>query len=123
MNICGHKDKIIINKKTYIDLSYNSGVLFFGHSSRIIKKIFRDFEKKNISLFKKDSSRLVMMLQKLYPNYKKFIVGTTGSEAITKSLRICRGLTGKSKIANVSGSWHGSVDETLYMCDKNLSAK
>jgi len=120
MDIYGHKDEVIYNKKKYIDLSFNSGVLLFGHSSKILQKVFDDFRKKKISLFKKKGNKLVFLLNKLYPNYKKFFFCTTGSEAIAKALRICRAISKKDKIINVAGSWHGSGDETLFNSDKNL---
>ena len=37
-----------------------------------------------------------------------------------KSLRIARAINSKSKIALVTGGWHGSVDQLLYKTDKNL---
>ena len=35
-----------------------------------------------------------------------------------KALRICRSLNKKKLIVSVSGSWHGSVDQTLYAPEK-----
>jgi len=50
----------------------------------------------------------------------KIIFCNTGSEAITKSLRICRSLNKKKYIVNATGSWHGSVDQFLFYPDENL---
>ena len=38
-----------------------------------------------------------------------------------KALRICRAITKKEIIINASGSWHGSLNETLYNADKKLN--
>ena len=37
-----------------------------------------------------------------------------------KAIRISRALSNKSKIFIVSGSWHGSVDQTLYFSKEDL---
>ena len=39
-----------------------------------------------------------------------------------KGLRICRALTGNEIIINVSGSWHGSLNETLYKTNRSLDS-
>ena len=54
------------------------------------------------------------------PRSEKIIFCNSGSEAVLKSLRLARALNGKSKIALVTGGWHGSVDQLLYRTDKNL---
>ena len=40
-----------------------------------------------------------------------------------KGLRIARSLSKNKIIINATGSWHGSVNETLYISEKDLSAK
>ena len=57
---------------------------------------------------------------KIIPYGNKFVFCNTGTEAITKSLRICRSISKKKLIVSVSGSWHGSVDNLLFIPDKNL---
>ena len=39
------------------------------------------------------------------------------NEANLKALRIARAVTGKDHVANVSGSWHGSIDQFLFKSD------
>ena len=49
---------------------------------------------------------------------------TSGTEANMKALRISRAISKKKKIVMVSGSWHGSVDELLYISkDKRCNKK
>ena len=40
-----------------------------------------------------------------------------------KSLRIVKAVTKKNLIINVSGSWHGSNDKTLFTADQNNKSK
>ena len=63
------------------------------------------------------------MLKKKFPNFSKFIFCNSGSEAVLKTLRICKAITNKKIIFAVSGSWHGSVDKLLYNADKRLKPK
>ena len=63
---------------------------------------------------------LAKTLKKILPNYSKFIFCNSGTESVFKSLRLCKALSGKNKIVSVTGSWHGSVDNTLYAPTKNL---
>ena len=42
------------------------------------------------------------------------------TEAVFKSLRIARAITGKNLIISVSGSWHGSVNELLFTPNKKM---
>ena len=117
------KDYIYSGKKKFIDLSFASGTAILGHSSTIQTKIFKDFTKKNLSLFapNKYTLDLLKTLKKFLPDhYTNIIFCNTGTEAVIKSLRISRAISDKKVIANVSGSWHGSVDQLLYMPKKNL---
>ena len=62
-------------------------------------------------------------LNRILKNFTKYILCNSGSEAIMKGLRIARSLSENKIIINATGSWHGSVNETLYISEKNLSAK
>ena len=112
------KDLMYSKGKSYIDLSYASGTSILGHGSNIQRKIFKDFIKKNLSLFSgpnKYAIELTITLKKFIPNYyNKFIFCNSGTEAIIKALRIARAISKKKIIVNVAGSWHGSVDQLLY---------
>ncbi len=114
--------RIKINNKSYLDLSYSAGSIILGHSNRIFKKTINEILKKNISNYAFPNiyaKKFSLTLKKIFPNFNKFIFCNTGSEAITKGIRICRAVSGKKIIINTSGSWHGSVNETLYTSSKN----
>lgn len=122
----GVGSKIFIKKKKFIDLSFSAGCLLLGHNSNIFKKAIKDILNKKISIFSnpnKQAKEFSEILKRIFPFYSKFIFCSTGSEAIMKSLRLVRAISNKEMIVNVTGSWHGSNDKTLFTTDKNLVTK
>ena len=54
-----------------------------------------------------------------FPNFEKIIFCTTGSESVSKSLRLAKSINpNKQLLISVSGSWHGSTDQTLFYQNK-----
>jgi glutamate-1-semialdehyde 2,1-aminomutase len=120
----GLGSKIYINKKKYIDLSFCSGVMLLGHQSNVFRNAFKNIVKKKISIFGSPNTYAIKFsrtLKKVIPNYSKYIFTSSGSEAIYKSIRICKALTKKNLIIACSGSWHGSSDKLLFGANKNLN--
>jgi glutamate-1-semialdehyde 2,1-aminomutase len=122
-NIFFHKGKgpFIFSKKKYLDLTSGGGCLILGHNNKILRDSIKKFLKLNISNFAQPNEYAVDLsntLKKIYPQFKKFIFCNSGAEANIKALRICRAITNKKKIVNVSGSWHGSVDQFLFTSNK-----
>jgi len=107
---------IYINGKKLLDLSNASGSLLLGHTSSVYKKSLDKLKNigSNYSLMNTFVENYSLMLKKIFPEYSKFIMCATGTESNMKAIRIARAITNKKKIAMVSGSWHGSVDELLY---------
>ena len=121
----GKDSHIFIKNKRYIDLSNCAGSQIIGHNNLITKKILKEISKKNISNIASPNIYAIKFsktLKKILPNFSKFIYCNSGSEAIMKGLRICRALNNKEIIINASGSWHGSVNETLDKTDQKLNA-
>jgi glutamate-1-semialdehyde 2,1-aminomutase len=54
------------------------------------------------------------LLGKIFKKYPKFVLCSTGSEAITKALRIAKAITNKKIVVAVTGSWHGSAEKLLF---------
>jgi glutamate-1-semialdehyde 2,1-aminomutase len=122
----GMGSKIYIKKKKFIDLSFSAGSLLLGHNSKIFNQAIKDILKNKISIFanpNKQADDFAKIIKKIYPYYSKFIFCSTGSEAIMKSLRIVKAITKKDLIINVSGSWHGSNDKTLFTADRKLKVQ
>ena len=117
---------IVINKKKFIDLSCCAGSQILGHNNIEIKKIQKEILNKGVSNYAMPNIYAIKFsktLNRILKNFTKYILCNSGSEAIMKGLRIARSLSENKIIINATGSWHGSVNETLYISEKNLSAK
>jgi len=113
----------VIGKKKFFDLSSASGCLILGHNNLVFKNSLKKIYNLNVSNFTSPnvySKEFYLTLKKLYPQFYSFIFCTTGAEANLKALRICRALTNRDKVLSVSGSWHGSVDQFLFIKKKKL---
>jgi len=120
----GSGDKIGVKNKFIYDLSYSSGVIFLGHNHYIFKNSLKEFINKKISIFSNPNLyayKLAKTIKFFFPNFKKIIFCSTGSESVIKALRICRAISKKNIVVSVVGSWHGSVDQTLFFPKKNLA--
>ena len=119
----GIKDKIYIKNKSFIDLSNCSGSLLLGHNHKVFKNAIKEYSKNDLSIFSHPNSHAVNFsknIKKKFNWFDKILFCNTGSEAITKALRICRSLNNKKLIVNATGSWHGSVDQFLFFPDTKL---
>ena len=119
----GYKDIIKHQGKPYIDLSNCAGSLMLGHNSKFYKKILKKYLKINGSSFAHPNNHAVdysKTIKKLFPSFEKIIFCNSGTEAVTKALRISRTLNKKEYIVSVVGSWHGSVDKLLFHSGNKL---
>lgn len=119
----GHGSYVYSKKKKFLDLGYCAGTLLLGHNHKVLRESFKLLSKNkisNLAYANYQSLELAKTLKKILPNYSKFIFCNSGTESVFKSLRLCKALSGKKKIVSVTGSWHGSVDNTLYAPKKNL---
>lgn len=120
----GIGDKVYFKNKPYIDLSNCAGSLLLGHNSKIFKKSVNLYlNKRKISVFAHPNIHSINFsknIKKIFNWFDKIVFCNTGSEAIIKSLRICRSLNKKKLIVNATGSWHGSVDQFLFFPNKSL---
>ena len=119
-------NQIFLKNKKLIDLSFCSGVVFLGHNHSIFKKSIRNYVKKNISIFSGPNIHAVKLsktVKYFFPNFEKIIFCNSGSESVIKALRISRAMNTRPLVISVTGSWHGSVDQTLFYPNKSLSPK
>ena len=122
----GYKDIIKHQGKPYIDLSNCAGSLMLGHNSKVYKQILKKYIKINGSNFahpNKHALDYAKTIKKIFPNFEKIIFCNSGTEAVTKSLKISRTLNKREYIVSVVGSWHGSVDKLLFKPDNKLRPK
>lgn len=117
---------VFSNKKKFIDLSCGAGTMLLGHNSKIYKQSLKRYLQSDLSNFAHPNVAAVSLsknLKKIFPQFEKFVLCSTGAEANLKALRIARAVTEKDIIINVSGSWHGSVDQLLYNLKRNNQKK
>ena len=117
---------IFEKNKKFIDMSNGAGTVFLGHNNKIFKKSLKKYLKKKFSNFahpNKAAEELSNTLKKIFPEFSKFILCSTGAEANIKALRISRAVSNKKIVVNVTGSWHGSVDQLLFSSDIKLKKK
>lgn len=120
----GVGNKIVIKNKSLYDLSYSSGVIFLGHNHFIFKNSLKECINKKISIFSNPNIyayKLAKTIKNFFPYFNKVIFCSTGSESVIKALRISRAVSKKDIVVCAVGSWHGSVDQTLFFPKKNLS--
>lgn len=114
--------RINFKNKSLIDLSMCAGSLLLGHNHPVFQKSIKKFLNKKISnlaspnIYAKKYSN---NLKKVIP-FSKIIFCNSGTEAVIKSLRLCKALSNRNKIAYVSGGWHGSTDQLLFKPDKHF---
>ena len=116
-------EKIFTKNKEYIDLSMCAGSILLGHNHKVFRQSVVKFLSKKVSNIAAPNIYAKIFatnIKKIVPNSEKIIFCNSGTEAVLKSLRLARALNSKSKIALVTGGWHGSVDQLLYKTDKNL---
>ena len=112
----GKGSKVFSPKRVYEDLSFGAGSLILGHNNLIQRKCFEKFKNKTTLLTYPNTQAVKFsnLLGKIFKKYPKFVLCSTGSEAITKSLRIAKAITKKKIIIAVTGSWHGSAEKLLF---------
>jgi len=113
------------NGKKIIDTTICSGTMFLGHSNKFINQKIQKQIKNGTAygLPNINAEKYSLILKKIFKNYSKFIICSTGSEANTRVIRLARSITNKEYIVMVSGSWHGSVDQLLFDLHKKKNNK
>ncbi len=111
---------IWINDNRHLDLCMGGGTHIFGHSPEFIIDAMEyaialgtlySFPAQIASRYAKRFSQLT--------GYKDLVFCNTGTEANMRAFRIARAYTGRTKIAILQNSWHGSNDSTLWL-DRGL---
>jgi glutamate-1-semialdehyde 2,1-aminomutase len=114
---------LFCKKKKFYDLSFGSGTLLLGHNNNILQSSLKSASLKNLNIISTPNLEAVKysnLLKKFLPTYSKFIFCNSGAEAISKTIRLANAISNKNLIISVTGSWHGSVDRTLFSSKKDL---
>ena len=119
----GSGSKIFFKGSKILDLSFCAGSLLLGHNSKILRQSLNEIYRKKISSLASpnlQANNFAKLLKKVITYKDKFIFCNSGTEAITKALRISFSISKKSMIIATTGSWHGSVDNLLFSPDRML---
>jgi glutamate-1-semialdehyde 2,1-aminomutase len=109
------------NNNKFLDLTSAGGTSLLGHNNKVFKESIKEFLNKNYSNFalpNQHAKNLSQNIKKIFPQFSKFIFCNSGADANIKAIRIARAVTKKDKIINISGSWHGSIDQFLFSKNK-----
>jgi glutamate-1-semialdehyde 2,1-aminomutase len=114
----GYGSKILDkNNQKFLDLTSAGGTSLLGHNNSVFINSVKKFINNKYSNFALPNAHAINFsynLRKIFPQFTKFIFCNSGAEANMKAIRIARAVTKKDKIINISGSWHGSIDQFLF---------
>ncbi|MDC0875807.1 aminotransferase class III-fold pyridoxal phosphate-dependent enzyme, partial [Candidatus Pelagibacter sp.] len=105
------------NNQKFLDLTSAGGTSLLGHNNSVFINSVKKFINNKYSNFALPNAHAINFsynLRKIFPQFTKFIFCNSGAEANMKAIRIARAVTKKDKIINISGSWHGSIDQFLF---------
>jgi glutamate-1-semialdehyde 2,1-aminomutase len=108
------------NNKKFLDLTSAGGTSLLGHNNKVFRHSVKNFLNKkysNFALPNEHAKNLSFNLKRIFPQFSKFIFSNSGAEANMKAIRIARAVTKRDKIINITGSWHGSIDQFLFSTD------
>ncbi|BCL39996.1 non-ribosomal peptide synthetase/type I polyketide synthase [Nostoc sp. MS1] len=108
----------------YIDLSMGFGVHLFGHSPSFIMEAVAEQIKEGIQIGPQSrwAGEVAELISEL-TGMDRVAFCNTGTEAVMIALRLARGVTGRSKIAFFSGSYHGQYDGSLLVLSQTEDGK
>jgi glutamate-1-semialdehyde-2,1-aminomutase len=113
-----------IDGNEYIDLSMGFGVHLLGHSPPFIIEALEAQIKEGIQIGPQSrlAGEVAQMICEL-TGMERAAFSNTGTEAVMIALRLARGVTGRSKIALFSGSYHGQSDGSLFVLSQTEDGK
>jgi acyl transferase domain-containing protein/acetylornithine/succinyldiaminopimelate/putrescine aminotransferase/acyl carrier protein len=103
-----------VDGNEYIDISMGFGTLLFGHSPSFVIDAIQEQIKQGI--LHGPQSRLSGQVAELIcelTGAERAAFCNDGTEAVMGAIRLARSVTGRSKIALFTGSYHGSFDGVL----------
>jgi amino acid adenylation domain-containing protein len=103
-----------IDGNEYVDLAMGFGVNLFGHSPSFITDALQEQLRQGVQVG--PQSNLAGPVAELIcelTGRERVIFCNSGTEAVMTALRLARTVTGRTKVAFFTGSYHGSFDGTL----------
>ena len=103
-----------LDNNEYLDVTLGFGTHFFGHSPEFAVRAQQWQLRKGVEVG--PQSPLVGKVAELmceFSGMERVAFCSTGSEAVLAAIRVARTVTGRVKIATMSGAYHGINDEVL----------
>lgn len=107
----------------FIDYCMSFGPLILGHSHPKVKEAIIESVNRGWSFgaCERYSFELATYITERLPFVDQIRFVNSGTEAVMTALRLCRGVTGKSKIIKFNGCYHGHVDSMLIKAGSGLA--
>lgn len=103
-----------VDGNEYIDFGLGFGVHLFGHRPPfLVEAMQRRIAKGTPMGFQSEVANEVATKIAAMVGAERVAFSNTGTEAVMGAIRLARAVTGRTKIAIFSGSYHGSYDATL----------
>lgn len=102
--------------RRYLDTSFGSGTLLFGHNDKLIRDNLLDQIKRSLLTNQNHdlSQKFDNDLAKFFGNKRShFVYCNSGSEASQRAIRYSREFNKKEKVLSFKGYWHGMNEWTL----------
>jgi amino acid adenylation domain-containing protein/non-ribosomal peptide synthase protein (TIGR01720 family) len=108
-----------VDGNEYVDVSMGFGALLFGHSPRFMVEALEAQVKRGFQLgLQSNLAGKVAQLICELTGTERVTFCNSGTEAVMTALRLARAVTGRSKIALFTGSYHGTFDGVLVRAQK-----
>ncbi|NHV60605.1 MAG: aspartate aminotransferase family protein [Candidatus Verstraetearchaeota archaeon] len=104
-----------VDNREYIDVHCGYGPILLGHGHPTIINAIEEAKERGLQ-YGAPSDVMVewaKLILKHVPSIKKIRFVSTGSEAVTYAVRVCKGYTRRTKICKPEGSYHGTSDWSL----------
>jgi glutamate-1-semialdehyde 2,1-aminomutase len=103
------------NGKEYIDYINSWGPMILGHAHPEVVRAVQEVAENSLSFGAPTARELQMaeLLIKLVPSIEQVRLVSSGTEATMSAIRVARGFTGRDKIIEFEGCYHGHADALL----------
>jgi glutamate-1-semialdehyde aminotransferase/acyl carrier protein len=103
-----------LDNNEYVDVTMGFGTNLFGHTPDFVERALRNQVSHGIEVGPQSAiAGKVAQLMCEFSGMERVAFCSTGSEAVLAAIRVARTVTGRTKIATMSGAYHGINDEVL----------
>ncbi len=113
-----------VDGNEYLDITMGFGSLLFGHSPAFVTAALQHQVAHGVQLGPQSqlAGRVAKLVSEL-TGVERVSFCNSGTEAVMTALRLARTVTGRTKIAMFTGSYHGTFDGTLARAERSADGK